>query len=86
MNLGERIACWLEQRSTVVLAAVAGFGLALTLAAVEGLLAVMLAHPERLPAGFLLSRAHTCWPLSKTIRHSPGASEIERALAEAGLI
>ncbi len=54
MKPGERVTRWLERRSTAVLATVACLGLALVLAAAEGLLAVMLAHPERLPAGFLL--------------------------------
>ncbi len=54
MKPGERVARWLERRSTAVLAIVACLGLILVLAAMEGVLAVMLAHSDRLPSGFLL--------------------------------
>ena len=51
---GEQARRWLERRSTPVLAIVAALGFGAVLAAVEGVLAAMLAHPERLASGFLL--------------------------------
>ncbi len=50
----DRFASWLERRSTPVLAFAACTVVILVLAAAEGLLALMLAHAQRLPAGFLL--------------------------------
>ncbi len=53
-TLSVRFGRWLERRSTLVLTATAVIGTAAVLAVAEGLLAILLAHPERLPEGFLL--------------------------------
>ncbi len=49
----ERFGNWLERRSTPVLTTTAVIGFSAVLAAAEALLALMLAHPQRLPADFL---------------------------------
>ncbi len=49
----DRFGRWLERRSTLVLTTTAVLGLSAVLAMAEGLLAVMLANTERLPAGLL---------------------------------
>ncbi len=49
----ERFGRWLERRSTMVLTSIAVLGTSAVLAVAECLLAVMLAYPERLPAGLL---------------------------------
>ena len=53
-KLTDRFERWLERRSTPVLATTVVLGTSAVLAVAEGLLAVLLAYPERLPAGFLL--------------------------------
>ncbi len=57
----KHFARWLERRSTPVLAFTACSVVILILAAIEGMLALMLVYAERLPAGFLLDGARSIY-------------------------